>query len=599
MWSRNSAGTPVILNNYLMNIFSNIAPLPTRRILLLVGLWGASCFALGPGARSPGDSPPNVLLILTDNQSYFELSTHGHAQLQTPHIDRLAAQSVNFQNFHAPPFCSPSRAEMLTGRYALRSGVHDTVGGRSILHRNEATLADYLGGSGYHTAIFGKWHLGLSHPYHPSERGFDEVFIHGGGGIGQMEDYFGNDHYEATWDHNGTMVKRSGYSTNVLFAEATQFMDSVKNQPFFCFISTPATHTPWQSEPRARKRIEARGVEAEENDLKLYSMIENIDENVGALMAWLEEKNLAENTIVVFATDQGIQDRGAPSPRSAEKRESHNSAFDPKHQVFCMVRYPPLTKAQSQPALAGMVDLAPTILDLCGLPPMRSMDGRSLLPLLVGASEWEDDRRLIVHCPRQRYREKWANAVVKTQRWRLVGGDQLYDIAADPSQLNDVAAAHPEVVVELSAEYDQFWQTLPPERETLSRHLLGSRDAPDVRLVCMDWYQGASPWHQLHLQRNRLNGVWPVDIVREGRYQFELRWFPREAPTAIGAHRASIRVGANFQSMVIALEDQKAVFQLNLALGEFDLETAFLNVDPDSEYASWGAYFVYVTYLGP
>ena len=545
------------------------------------------------------ETRPNVLLILTDNQSFFELSTHGHPQLQTPHIDQLARQSVNFQNFHAPPFCSPSRAEMLTGRYAVRAGVHDTVGGRSILHRNEATLADYLGANGYHTGIFGKWHLGLSYPYHPSERGFDEVFIHGGGGIGQMEDFYGNDHYEATWDHNGKMVKRRGYSTDVLFDEATRFMASAEDEPFFCFISTPATHTPWQSEPRARRRIEARGVEAEENELKLFSMIENIDENVGDLMAWLETENLSENTVVIFATDQGIQDRGATEPRDTERRHAHNSAYDPKHQVFFMMRYPPLTQAQRQPALAGMVDLAPTLLDLCGLPPVASIDGRSLRPLLTGATEWQDDRTLIVQCPRTRYRTKWSNAAVKTQRWRLVGGDELYDVNVDPSQRHNIAAQYPDVVAELSVDYDRFWSTLPPANETLSRHLLGARQSPDVRLVCMDWYLGASPWHQIHLKRGRQNGVWPIEIMREGRYQFELRWFPREAPTAIGAKRASIRVGSVYETMAMTPDEEKAVFELDLAPGQFDLESTFLNAVPGAEYPSWGAYFVYVSYLGP
>lgn len=577
----------------LIPIFRSLVRWTALFIGLVMGGAGAA-----HAAAETSDTRPNVLLILTDNQSFFELSTHGHAQLQTPHIDRFARESVNFQNFHAPPFCSPSRAEMLTGRYAVRSGVHDTVGGRSILHRDEATLADYLGGGGYRTGIFGKWHLGLSYPYHPSERGFDEVFIHGGGGIGQMEDYYGNDHYAASWDHNGTMVKRRGYSTDVLFDEATRFMESTEDEPFFCFISTPATHTPWQSEPRARRRIEARGVEAEENDLKLFSMIENIDENMGELIAWLNAKNLAENTVVIFATDQGIRDRGAPDPRFSEKRESNSVAYDPNHQVFFMMRYPPVTQAHRSEALAGFVDIAPTILDLSGLPPITSLDGRSLRPLLMGDETWTDDRKLIMQCPRRRYRTKWGNAVVKTQQWRLVGGDKLYDVSVDPSQLRDVSDQNPDVVAELSLDYERFWETLPPADETLSRHLLGAAQAPDVRLVCMDWYQGASPWHQLHLERNRQNGIWPVDVVRPGRYQFELRWYPREEPRAIGAQAASIRVGSNTQSQPLSPQAEKAVFEMNLLPGKFDLETSFLNADPTAEHQSWGAYFLYVSYLG-
>lgn len=575
----------------------SLIPSPRRLVLALIAALLPTClFAASPDA--PQSRRPNVLLILTDNQSYFELGVHGHERLQTPNIDRLAAQSVDFRNFHAPPFCSPSRAALLTGRYAMRAGVHDTVGGRSILHRNEATLANYLGAGGYRTAIFGKWHLGLSYPYHPLERGFDEVFIHGGGGIGQMEDYFGNNHIDATWDHNGTMVKRKGYSTDVLFSEATRFIDESKSHPFFCFISTPATHTPWQVEPEALARIKARGVTATENELKLFSMIENIDDNVGRLMSRLDEWGIAENTIVIFATDQGVRERGAPHPRYHERRDEDNVAYDVNHQVFCMVRYSPVTRAGINTALTGIVDLTPTILDLCGLPKPGSLDGRSLRPLLTGAGEWEDERTLIVQCPRRRYREKWRNAAVKMGPWRLVGGNKLYDVAADPDQRRNVVADHPDVVARLTDTYERFWETLPSAQETLSRHILGAPQAPDVRLVCMDWYQGASPWHQLHLQRNKANGVWPVEIVSDGRYQFELRWYPREHPTPIGASMATLRVGHVTASQAIDPADDRVVFQLPLERGQYDLESVFL--DPTAEeHPEWGAYFVYVSYLGP
>ena len=547
----------------------------------------------------PAQNRPNVLLILTDNQSYFELSCHGHEQLQTPNIDRLAAESVDFQNFHAPPFCSPSRAELLTGRYSLRSGIHNTVGGVSILKAEEATLANYLGGAGYRTAIFGKWHLGYSHPYLPYERGFDEAFVHGGGGIGQMEDHYGNNHMDATWNHNGTMVPSEGFSSDVLFSEASRFIKNSGDDPFFCFISTPATHTPYQTEPKAMARIKARGVEASDGDLKLYSMIENIDDNVGRLMTQIDDWGLRDNTLVIFATDQGVNDRGAPEPRFTGKREIHNVGYDEKHAVFCMMRYPPLTKAYANDAITGMVDVAPTILDLCGLPQPTAMDGRSLRPLLAGAHRWEDDRRLIIQCPRNRYREKWINAAVKTQKWRLVGNDELYDIENDWSQLNNVAKKHPEVVESLSAHYQRFWNTLPPASDLLSRHVLGAPEAPDVRLVCMDWYLGANPWHQLHLTRTKENGVWAVDVERDGRYRFELRWYPREAPKAIGAIGASIRVGPVYKQRSTKESDEKVVFELNLQAGNHDLETAFQLPQTANQLKSFGAYFLYVSYVGP
>ncbi len=544
-------------------------------------------------------APPNVLLILVDNQSYFELSCHGHDQLQTPHIDALASECVDFVNAHAPPFCSPSRAALLTGRYALRSGIHNAIGGVSILHRDEVTLANYLKGIGYATAIFGKWHLGMSYPYHPLQRGFDDVFVHGGGGIGQLEDFYGNRHLNATWDHNGVPTKSTGFSSDVLFARAKDFIEAEREGPFFCFLSTPATHTPYEAEPVAMSRIRERDVEAREADLKLYSMIENIDVNVGSLMDHLDALGLRENTLVIFATDQGMNDRGAATPRFEEKRSAHPVAWDEKHQVTCMMRYPPLTTGKACDALIGMVDIAPTILDLCGVPGPSSLDGRSLRPLLGGkTSQWHDERTLIVQCPRGRIRKPWENAAIKTQRWRLIGGNMLFDIAADPGQRTNVAETFPDIVANLSSTYETFWHSLPHPDTLLSRHLLGAPEAPQTRLNGMDWYRGGAPWHQLHLKRQRQNGVWAVTVAQSGKYRFELRWYPREAPTAIGAIGASVRVGSTFAHQTMTPEADHVMIELDLTEGDYDMETAFKLPPRAEETRSWGAYFVYVDFLG-
>ena len=200
-------------------------------LVLLAGLLAADA-----GAKSP-----NVLLILTDNQSFHELSCHGHPHVRTPRIDAFAKEGVDFVNFHAPPLCSPSRALMLTGRYAMRAGIHNTIGGVSILHKNEKTIADLLGAKGYRTAVFGKWHLGYAYPYRPEDRGFQEAFSHGGGGIGQLEDYFGNSHLDATYYHNGKFEKSQGFSSDVLFGQAIKFIEQDRDKPFFCFVSTPTT----------------------------------------------------------------------------------------------------------------------------------------------------------------------------------------------------------------------------------------------------------------------------------------------------------------------------------------------------------------------
>lgn len=258
--------------------------------------------------------PPNVILVMTDNQGYFELACKGNPYLKTPNIDAFAREGVDFCNFHAENFCSPSRAALLTGRQPMRMGVQNTVGGVSLLDPDETTLADRLKAAGYRTGIFGKWHLGMSHPFHPSLRGFDDVFVHGGGGIGQLEDYAGNRHTNAHFQDNGRWIPTEGFSTEVLFDQAMEFIDDSGNAPFFCYIPTPAVHFPVQAEPKAHARIKARGVTEEETNRSLLSMIENIDDNLGRLLKYLEEHDLRENTLVVFMSDQGVGDRGAQSP---------------------------------------------------------------------------------------------------------------------------------------------------------------------------------------------------------------------------------------------------------------------------------------------
>jgi arylsulfatase A-like enzyme len=548
--------------------------------------WSFAAALFWCGAMAWGADKPNVVLMLTDNQSYFELSCHGHKTIQTPRIDALAKQSVDFVNFHAPPYCSPSRGLLMTGRYAMRSGIHNTIGGRSILHKDEVTIADRLRKAGYRTGVFGKWHLGFSFPYMPRHRGFDVSFVHGGGGIGQMEDYFGNSHIDATYWRNGKTEPSKGFSSDILFNEGLKFIEANKDRPFFAFISTPATHSPWQSHPGALKKLKARGVT--KGPLSLYSMVENIDQNVGRVLDKLDALKLTEKTIVIFASDQGMTDRGAPESRVKGRRKSDRDGYDERHHVFCMIKYPPLTQRPHQStAIVGMVDMVPTLVDLAGIGKVDGLDGRSLRLLLAGAEKWEDDRELIVQCPRGRNRKKWGNAAVKTQRWRLVGGDRLYDIAVDRGESTNVAADHPDVVKRLTASYEKFWASLPSEKDTLPRHIIG---ANPTRLNGMDWYQGASPWNKGAF-RGKSSGVWAVDVEQDGKYRFELRHYPREANKPHGATGAVVRVGD--VEAIGKISPDHAVVEISLKKGNHDL-TATLG---DGK-KKWGALFVYISRIG-
>jgi arylsulfatase A-like enzyme len=510
---------------------------------------------------------PNVVFILSDNQSFYEMSCHGHADIKTPHIDRLAGQSLEFTNFHAPPYCSPSRAVILTGRYAMRSGVFTTIAGRSILHKDEKTLPQFLKPNGYHSAIFGKWHLGFSYPYRPQDRGFDEVFVHGGGGVGQMEDYYGNSLFDTTFIHNGKVSPSKGYCTDVLFDQAIEYVEAKhkEKQPFFCFVSTPVTHSPHHGPKELVSQLKAQGIQG---NVQLYAQVQNLDSNIGRMMKKIEELGLAEDTILVYASDQGMNDRGAPH---GDNRKG--LGFDPAHHVPFMLRLPG-AKPKVVSRLAGMIDFFPTILDLCGIKVPNNIDGISLKPLLLRKKGYPEDRTLIIQCPRSRNASKWKNSAVKTDRWRLVNGEKLYDVTIDPRQNTDVAGQNPDVVDQLRRAYEAYWDDFPDLATTLSRHLLGHPGGDEVVLNGMDWYLGASPWNSGAYNRPS-TGAWAVTLSEKGRYQFECRRFPRSADKSVGASSAEIRIGEQTVQTTLAEPDKKTTFILALEPGDYDLEAFF------------------------
>ncbi len=540
---------------------------------------------------------PNVVIVLIDNHGYHELSRNGHPVVQTPRIDKLSRTGVNFTDFNAPPFCSPSRGALLTGRYALRYGIHNTVGGVSILHRDEATLADMMKSAGYRTAVFGKWHLGMSHPYTPDCRGFDEYFIHGGGGVSQLEDYYGNNHMDATYIHQGQYVKSRGFSTDVLFDQGIDFMNRNRETPFFCLISTPAVHFPTLLHPEAGKRLKDRGI-TDEKQLPIWSMIENVDENVGRLLDYLEASGLKENTLFYLMSDQGVNDRGVTHRAGAGTRRGVQ--YDEKHQVYCMVQYPKITDTQpgDRSELTGMVDVLPTVLDVCGIEPPSNLDGQSMRPLLAQTSGWNGERKLIIQCPRARERSKWGNLSVKYKKWRLVDGKELYDIKDDYGQTRNLIDQYPNLVKALTASYETFWSELPPQSELLSAHVLGAEEAPSVRLSGMDWYEGGHPWPQQALAKRTEQGKWRVDMARSGIYRFELRHHPREEPRPAEAVKASVTVGKHSRSTLLDVGATHAVLELKLEKGLYDLNTVFQHPDDHEGNKEWGAYYVYVDYQG-
>ena len=263
-------------------------------------------------ARTAGlaASRPNIVLIMTDDQGYGEMACHGNPIIRTPNLDRLHARSVRFTDFQVSPTCAPTRASLMTGRHEFRSGVTHTIYERERLSLDATTIVQVLKDAGYATGIFGKWHLGDEEAYQPDRRGFDEVFIHGAGGIGQTYpgscgDAPGNTYFDPVILHNGTFVKTRGFCTDVFFERALDWIhhQSQKGGPFFAYIVPNAPHSPYVCLESYRKPYLDAGLG--EADAAYYGMITNIDDNVGRLVARLDEWQLSERTLLIFMTDNG------------------------------------------------------------------------------------------------------------------------------------------------------------------------------------------------------------------------------------------------------------------------------------------------------
>lgn len=441
---------------------------------------GAVLLACEVAAADP--KKPNVVFILTDDQGYGDISAHGNPVLKTPNLDRLHAEGVRFTDFHVSPTCAPTRSALLTGRHEFKNGVTHTILERERLTLAATTLPQVLQAAGYTTGIFGKWHLGDEPDRWPSKRGFDEMFIHGCGGIGQSYpgscgDVPGNKYVDPTINHNGKFEKTTGYCTDVFFDRATKWIGAVKGagKPFFCYIPTNAPHAPLDVRPEDEAKYKDKVKPA--NVAKFFGMIANIDDNVGKLLGKLKEWGLEKDTLVIFMNDNGGT-AGVPV-FNAGMRGSKNTPWLGGTRASSFWRWPGTLTPADCDRLTSHTDFFRTLAEIAGAKlsddVSKQAEGRSLMPLLTNPkAEWAD-RTLFTHIGRWPKGAKvddykYAGCGVRTKRWHMVSVGkaaeavkwQLFDLAADPGEKTDVAADHPDVVKRLNAEYDAWWASLPP-----------------------------------------------------------------------------------------------------------------------------------------
>ena len=580
-----------------------------REFLRTLGVAAAGAVAnpFGPGSAGAGRRSarkhPNVILVITDDQGYGDLGCHGNELIRTPNLDTLYEQSVRLTDFHVGPTCAPTRAGLMTGHYCNRTGVWHTIMGRSLLRRDEVTMADVFGAGGYRTAIFGKWHLGDNFPFRPQDRGFHEVLVHGGGGVGQTPDYWGNDYFDDTYWHNGTPEKHTGYCTDIWFDGALRFIEANRHRPFFAYLTTNAPHGPYNVAEKYSDLYKDKDVP----NANFYGMITNIDENMGRLLGKLKTLGLEENTILIFMTYNGTAAgfRGGKGFNSG-MRGTKGSEYEGGHRVPCFVRWPAghLDGGRNVNRLTAHLDLLPTLIDLCSLeePAEVTFDGTSIAPLLKGDNAEWPDRILVTDSQRIEHPEKWRKSAVMTDRWRLINGTELYDVPRDPGQSSDVAAKYPDVVRKLRQAYEKWWESVSQRFDEYCEIVLGSDEENPARLTCHDWHGGgAVPWAQGHIRKGlTANGFWAVDVARAGEYEFSLRRWPLEvdAPInaaipggkAIRAQRARLQIADVDVSKPIEAQAKEVTFKVSLPAGKTTLRTWFTADDGTSR----GAYFAYV-----
>jgi arylsulfatase A-like enzyme len=548
-------------------------------------------------ARAESPRHPNLVLIVADDVGYGDLACHGNKVVRTPHLDRLHGDSVRLTDFHVDPTCSPTRAALMTGRYSSRTGVWHTIMGRSLLRRDEVTLADHFAKADYHTGIFGKWHLGDNYPYRARDRGWQKSLVIGGGGIGHAPDAWGNTYFDDVYRRDGKPQKQKGYCTDVFVSAAIDFIDrSLKHRkaaPFFCYVPTNAAHAPYHVAQKYSKPYRDKGVpQARAN---FYGMITNLDENVGRLLAKLKEWKIEDNTLVIFMTDNGTAEgwnQAKEEGFNAGMRGVKGSAYEGGHRVPCFVRWTGKLKGgRDVPQLTAHVDLLPTLLDLCGVEAKHKLpiDGVSLKPLLEGKKGKWPARTLFVHSQRIDHPEKGRQFAVMTQRWRLVG-KELYDLPADPGQKKDVAAKHPEVVKELRAGYDAWWKSISTRFDEYCEIVLGSDAEDPTTLTSHDWHGEVVPWNQQMVKSMpKANGFWAVEVAKAGKYRVTLRHQPAEAKFALRATKARVKVGDVEKSAEVKGGACEVTLELSLKPGKTRLQTWLSGKDEER-----GAFYVEV-----
>ena len=591
------------------------------------------------GAQSKTERP-NVVVVMTDDQGYPELSAHGNPILQTPHLDGMHQRGCRLTNFHVAPMCAPTRGQLLTGLDAARNGAINVSSGRALLRPELPTMGDLYAQAGYATGIFGKWHLGANYPFRPEDRGFQKTVWFPSSHIGSVPDFWGNDYFDDTYISDGQHKTFEGYCTDVFFEEALRFMktSAAEGKPFLAYIAPNTPHGPLRAKPQDQavltEQLKSPQFSQMKPELKkqlaqYLGMVRNIDSNMGRLFHFLQEHDLRDNTIVVFLTDNGSTH--GPRYFNAGMRGQKTQIWEGGHRVPCFFSWPRggLDQGKDIDGLTQVQDLLPTLLDLCDLPQTANsqFDGMNLAPALRGEKRVPDERTLIINYSRMpnfiNYPTPFSQSImtrnqaaVLWKRWRLLEDRELYNLETDPRQQNNVFQQHPEIVQTMRKPLYDWWSEVGPKANEPQRIVIGNDRENPTRLTACEWLDVFVDQQRQIRQGIQKSGYWLLEVDQAGTYEFELRRWPRELNQPIPAGLSSgeskalpinkahfflsqhhhLDIGQKrpygFEGLTkkIKPEDASVTFTAELTKGPVALHTWFQGKD-----TMLSAYYVYVT----
>jgi arylsulfatase A len=496
---------------------------------------------------------PNIVMVMTDDQGYGDLSLHGNPWIKTPNMDRIANEGAQFDRFFVQPSCAPTRAALLSGRFPTRTGVTGVTRGYEFMRGEEVTIAELLRDAGYATGCFGKWHNGGNWPYHPNAQGFDEFVGFCGG--------HWNDYFDPILERNGTSFQAHGFIADIITDYAIEFIErehEADERPFFCYVPYNTPHTP-ASVPVDKWRQWADRTDVEDPfNRAMYALVENVDDNMGRLLTKLEELKILDDTVFIFLTDNGPNSARFNGGMLGRKATVHEGGV----RVPLFVRWPERIQAGLvvKPNVAH-IDLLPTLSRIAGIENLEGktlpLDGMDVTPLLYGEDDFEmPERNLFVW----RKPESWS---IRTSRYRATE-TMLHDLWEDPGQKHNLAKAQSEFHAKLIETYLDWEAQATDETPVLLPMPIGYEEWPTVTLKAHEMdifpgideginYSGKKGFAHQWIERwsdPEAYAARPIKVLAGGRYRVRLRYAcPEDAVGSV------FRLSAGSTSLDIPIQD--------------------------------------------